>query len=303
MLPFWIIAFVISLAILIKASDYFTNYAEKLGIAIGIPQFIVGVTIVSVGTSLPELMTSIIATSEGISEVVAANVVGSNIANVLLIVGVCAVVSRRLSITRDLINIDIPLLAGATALLLVILWDGVVTGVEGIIAIVAYLVYAHYSSKSKEMRGRKEKVSAKTLVGLIVSCILVYAGAKFTIESMINLSQILGIGVSIISVTAVAIGTSLPELAVSLSASKKKNYEMALGNIFGSNIFNGTIVIGLPSLISDLVVSPDILMIGIPFLIISTALYVVSGISRKIHNWEGAFYLLIYLLFILKLLF
>lgn len=309
-LLFWIGAFLISLAVLIKAADSFTNSASKVGRFFGLSPFIVGVTIVSIGTSLPELASSISAVLRGATEIVAGNVVGSNIANILLVVGLAAVLSKkgRLQVTRNLINLDLPLLAGGSVILmLMFLWDGRVTFWEGLIALAGYLVYLHYTLKHKERKekeeekAKKEKLNLKIILGLVFGAIFIYYGANYAIESVVKISEILNIGTAVIALTAVAIGTSLPEIFVSISAARKGNDALALGNIFGSNLFNGFVVLGIPALITTLDVSPIILSVGIPFFIAATLLYVISGITRKIYKWEGAMYLLIYILFIAKL--
>lgn len=326
---FWIIIFIASLAVLIKAADIFTDNSEKLGLALKIPSFIVGVTIVSIGTSLPELATSLIAVFRGQTEIVAANAIGSNIANIFLVVGFSVIVARRMSVKRSLINLDLPLLACATALLIFIVWDRQIVFWEGVIALLGYLVYAVYTiSSSRErvnidhkhkmadlpatrldrlsvlkkvwVRPIKFKLEPRIIISLIVSAVLIYFSATYTIESIIQIAGILGIGTSMIVMSAMAIGTSLPELAVSINAAKKRKYEIALGNIFGSNIFNALVVISVPAMITTLKVDETTFSIGIPFIIGATLLYIFSGISRKIYNWEGAMYLLIYALFLMK---
>ena len=309
-LIFWIGAFIISLAVLIKAADCFTDSASKLGSILGLSQFIIGVTIVSIGTSLPELASSISAVLKGVTDIVAGNVVGSNIANILLVVGLATIFSKkgRLEVTRNLINLDLPLLAGGgIILMLMFLWDGKVTFGEGIIALVGYLVYLHYALKHKERKekkkekARKEKVNLRIILGLVLGAVFIYYGANYAIESVVKISEILNIGTAVIALSAIAIGTSLPEIFVSVSAARKGKDEIALGNIFGSNLFNGFVVLGIPALIKTLDVTSAVLSVAIPFFIAATLLYVISGITRKIYKWEGAMYLLIYILFIAKL--
>jgi len=304
-LIFWIIIFILSLAFLIKAADSFTKYSEKLGKGLGIPKFIIGVTIVGLGTSLPELSTGIIAVFADNTEIVAGNAIGSNIANILLVVGLSALFARKMVVNRSLINLDTPLFACVTALSLVTIWDGVITYKEGIILIASYIVYSFYLFYFHREENNKNKKERKFnfifLFWVIISVAFVYFGAKYTIVSVINISEILNINSSIIALTAIALGTSLPEVLVSVVAAKKGQFELALGNIFGSNIFNLTLVVGIPAFISDLYVSTDTVQIAIPFLIIASLLFVISTISQKIHNWEGMMFLIIYLVFIGKL--
>lgn len=302
----WLGVFVLSLVVLVKASDYFTDFSEKLGLALRIPPFIVGIIIVSVGTSLPELISSIIAAYSGATDMVVANVVGSNIFNILAIIGVASLITKKIILERDLINIDLPLLASFSALLVVtcVYW-GEFVFIEGVICLIAFGVYLHYSIVSREREidklSKKEKLNFWVIPGIIASGGFVFVGAYFTVESVINLSEITNIGTSVISLTAVALGTSLPELAVSVRAAMKQKFEIAIGNIIGSNIFNGTLVIGVSALIAPLKISAETLTIGIPFLAIATLLMIFTGISRKIHNWEGAIFILIYIVFLGKI--
>ena len=329
----WIIIFIVSLVLLIFSADRFTKTSEKLGVIFGIPSFIVGVTIVALGTSLPELLTSMIAifkdSAVETTQIVLGNVMGSNIANIMLIVGVSAILAKRLSVKRSLIELDIPLLVLATGVLVLMLLDQQVTWKEGILLLVGYGIYMRYSMSEhagedvgvgeevekrekkqklfklfhKEKAEKREKSEAigKHLFFLLIYCILLFLGAKYTIDSLIEISAILEIATSVIAASAVAIGTSLPELVVSVSAVRRGQHEVAVGNIFGSNIFNIAIVVGLPSLFTTIVASEIIMIVAIPFLIASTLMFVISGISKRIYSYEGAFYLIIYIMFISKL--
>lgn len=235
MLILWIIVFVVSLAVLVKGADWLIIGAERIGIAIGLSPFIVGVTIVGFGTSLPELFSSFVAILQGILDVPVANAVGSNIANILLIVGISAVVARRLVVTKNLIDLDLPLLAISTVLLLGVLWDGKVSFGESVLMLIAYGIYLLYTvlHKDDEDDGghevlpsrieRREHVSrkrefarpklvAKDFVFVLAGVVGLILGAKYLVDALVNLSAILNIATGVITVTAVAVGTSLPEL-------------------------------------------------------------------------------------------
>ncbi|MFC1663844.1 calcium/sodium antiporter [Patescibacteria group bacterium] len=323
---FWILIFILSLALLVKSADWFIESSEKIGLAFKISPFIVGVTIVAFGTSFPEIVSSLVAVLKGATEIVAANAIGSNIANILLIVGLSAVVARALIVKRSLIDLDAPLLAAATILFFFIAMDKKIVFGEGVLLILAFLIYLFYTlfqkkGKKEEMseiveilpsrverreteiiKGEKPpKLTFKVFFFLVLGITGLVIGANYTIESVLKLSEILKISTSLIAITAIAIGTSLPELVVSVRAAAKKKYEMALGNVFGSNVFNILLVTGIPALIRPLTVDDLTFLVGLPFLLVATLLFVISGISRKIHIWEGAIYLLIYALFIVKL--
>lgn len=325
-LLFWIAVFIISLVFLIKGADWFVESSEKIGLIAGLSPFIIGVTIVALGTSLPELSAAIFAVLRDATEIVTANAIGSNIANILLIVGVSALVAGRLVITRSLIDIDLPLLLITSILFLGVAWDGSVTRLEAVLLLLTFLVYLVYSATqrrgkeeaeevsilpSREMRRHKEaekqmaakkpKFHRKILFFLVMGIIGLYIGSKYVIESTLEISDILNIAPALVAITAIALGTSLPELIVSVQAARRKKYEIALGNIFGSNIFNILVVVGIPALMKNLVVEEKTLMLGLPIFIAATLFFVISGISQRIHKWEGAMYLIVYIFFIGKL--
>jgi cation:H+ antiporter len=305
MILIWIAIFVVSLMLLVKSADWLLLSSEKIGLKIGLSPFIVGVTIVAFGTSFPELISSFAAVFSGIPEFVVANVVGSNIANILLVVGVATLFAKKLQVTKDLIDLDLPLLSITTVIFLFVVWDGVINFFESLFLLATYTIYLGFTLIYKDDRANekvvKPKITKIDLLKLVAGTFGLAIGAKYLINSVEQLSLLLNIAPGLIAITAVAIGTSLPEVVVSVKAAMKHQSEVALGNIFGSNIFNILVVVGLPGIFSDLTVDDKTLMIGIPVLIVSTLLFVISGISRRIHVQEGALYLLLYVIFTAKL--
>jgi cation:H+ antiporter len=307
-----IIIFAVALFFLIKSANYFVVYSEKLGLSLGVPQFIIGLTIISMGTSLPELVTSIFSIAKGEAGFVSGNVIGSNIANILLVVGITSIIAKRVEVKRSIIRLDLPLLVGSGAILVLTMRDGVFNFTEALLSIIGFIIYILYNiSQHKENLEEKERKLLKFMkvekkpplkwyyfLFITLSAVALYISAGFTIDSVIELASFLNIDTAIIAITAVAIGTSLPELLVSISAAKKGNFDMALGNILGSNIFNGFMVMGVAGLIAPLPIPDSVLNIGIPFFIIATVFLVFSGIERKFYNFEGALYLILYVLFI-----
>lgn len=299
--------------------------AEKIGLAIGLSPFIVGVVIVGLGTSCPEIISSLVAVFKGVTEIVAANAIGSNIANILLVVGLSAVVGGRLAVTKSLIDLDLPLLAISTVLFLGIAWDRQIVFAESILLLVLFGIYLLYTilhkdgeeesievlptraDRRKHITGpkkevvQKPKVTGKDYLFLILGIVGLIIGAKYLIDSVVKLSELLSIGVGAISLAAVALGTSLPELLVSVKAAWQKKPEIALGNIFGSNVFNLLLIIGIPGLFKTLILDEQTFTLGIPVMVAATFLFIISGISRKIHVYEGAMYLVVYVFFIGKL--
>lgn len=304
----WAVVFVISLFILIKASDYFTEAAEKIGLYFGLPSFIVGVTIVAFGTSLPEIISSLFAVFGGTSEIVVGNVVGSNIANILLVLGVSAIIGKKLKVTYSLLSVDLPILVSSAFLFAVMIWDGKFSIVEAIISLIGLIIYLTYAVRSEKKEGKKatkvklevkkEPLGIKVWGVLLLSGLFIFIGAKYTIESVVELSTILQIGTEIIAVTAVALGTSLPELIVSVTAARKGKGGIAIGNVLGSNIFNVFAVMGIPALFSSLVIPAGILSFSLPVMIIATLLYFFMTQEKEITIWEGWFLILFYVFFI-----
>ncbi len=332
-IPF--IIFIASLFFLVLGADWFLKSAEKMGLALGLSPFIVGVTIVAFGTSFPELFTAMSAAFIGVTEIIPANAIGSNIANILLVVGASAVVGRKLVVTKSLIDVDLPLLTIGTVILIGVIypWRGedsiVITRPESIILVLTYGFYLLYTVFHKEdltedldlpetLPSRKERrkhivvnkkeIKEKPKIVLLDWIILIGGGvvlaisAKYLVESVISIAEILNIGVGVVSILAVSLGTSLPELVVSIKAAFNQKPEVALGNVFGSNVFNSFIVIGLPGIFTNIHLDEPTFAIGLPVMFFATLLFVISGISRRIHNWEGIFYLSLYVIFTGKIL-
>ena len=311
-LPVLLLIFVVGLATLVKASDFFTDAAEKIGLAIGLPPFIVGVTIVSMGTSLPELLSSLLGIFQGAPEVVASNVIGSNIANICLVVGTAAIMSTKLlRVMYNLISVDLPLFVGSAFLFaLMASSEQRFTQGEALILVIGYIVYLFYILQSSDETASstdEEPVapsltsppfstarSLREILILILSGIFIFLGANYTIDSLIQISDRLNIGKDIIAISAVALGTSLPELMVTINASLKGKAELAVGNVIGSNIFNIFVVMGIPGLITPLPVSDEILRHSVPTLLAASLLMFFIVQDNKITTWEGWLFIMLY---------
>ena len=303
------LAFIISLSVLIKAAGYFTFAAEKIGLFLGLSHFIIGVTIVSIGTSLPELVSSIFAVLKGSSEIVIGNVVGSNITNIFLILGAAAVISpKNLSIEYNLLDVDLPLFTGSAFLVALMVKDGQLSAIESMLLVLGFILYIFYAI-SPNTENQEESTNVKPtdisfyrqLFLLTVSGIFIFLGANFTIEYLIKVGQIVNIDEEIIAVTALAIGTSLPELIVTIISARKGNPEMAIGTILGSNIFNSFCVMGIPGLMSQLEIPQTIIDEGITVMLAGTILFVFTIQDKKVTKWEGLMFFLIYVWFIGKI--
>lgn len=300
----WASIFIVSIFVLIKASDYFTHSAEKIGIYLGMPSFIVGVTIVAVGTSLPELVSSILAVVKGASEIVVGNVIGSNITNIFLILGFAAFFGKKIKTEHNIHYVDLPVLVASAFLFSFMIWDKKFSTFEAILLIFGMMIYLFYltngngKDKTKEVR----RLGWKNPVILVVSVFFIYLGAKYAIDSIIKISDILDVGKEIIALSAVALGTSLPELVVSIQAARKGKAEMAIGNVLGSNIFNTFAVMGIPAFFGTLIIPATIISFALPMMIAATLLFFFMMQEKVITRWEGAILLIFYVFFIGKVL-
>jgi len=293
-----------SLFFLVKSADWFTGGAEKIGIFFGLSSFIVGATIVSVGSSMPELATSILATNNGISTFPIDNVIGSNIANCLLVGAICAIAVKTLKVKQRLIDVDLPFFFLSSALFVLFILDGEFTRIEGVLSIVLLVIFVAYTisdtSEEPEKTKKPKSIATPTLV-VVGSAIGIYFSAKFTVDSVVRVAEILKIESAIVTMLAVAIGTSLPELIVSVRAARAGKHSIALGNIFGSNTFNVLAVAGVPSIFSALEVSTAAKTIGIPFFIVATLGFIFTTTDDKIQRWEGLALFVVYIAFCGKL--
>jgi cation:H+ antiporter len=312
-LAFWILIFIVSLALLIKGSNYFIDSAEKIGIFFKIPSFIIGVSIVAFGTSLPELISSIFAVLKNSSEIVVGNVIGSNITNIFLILGLTAIIGKDIKLSYNIAYVDLPLLAGSALLFTFLIWDRNFVLYEAlflIAGIIVYILYAVNNRKDNDESDKKsevtsglvtKKLESKTWLTLFISLAVIYLGARYTVDSIIKIAEMANIGKEIIAASAVALGTSLPELVVSVVAIRKGESSIAVGNILGSNIFNTFAVMGIPALFGTLYLPKTIIELGLPIMLAATFLFFLITQQKRITQWEGWMLLIFYLFFLGKI--
>jgi len=291
--------FIVSLGVLLKASDWFIDSAEQIGLSLGVSPFIIGVTIVAFGTSLPELATSIASVLSGESEIVTGNVVGSNITNIALVLGLAALVVDKIELEYNIWHVDMPFLWGSAFLLWFVLRDLHFSLFEGILFIMGIVVFLAYSFKSEQEPEEIERptVTWKTYTMLIIGGAFVYLGADYTILAIRKLSTFAGIDPEIIALSAVALGTSLPEVIVSLNAARRGKASIAVGNVLGSNIFNTYIVMGISSFFGKLVIPTNINELFLPLMVAMTILFGIMSNNKKITRWEGVLLLMFYAFF------
>ncbi len=306
----WSGIFILSLGVLVKASDWFVEGAEKIGLALGIPSFIIGVTIVALGTSLPELASSISAVLAGSSEIVAGNAIGSNITNILLVMGLVALVSKKkIIIERNLMDTDIPILVSSALILWLLISDLKLTIVDAVILLVAMGIFLAYTFEKPDNELEEEltdlperqKIEWKTIVMVLGSGVLIYFGANYTVSAIQEISTLLGIGTGVIALSLVALGTSLPEVLVSVSAARKGNTGIAFGNVIGSNIFNTFAVMSIPRFFGEVIIPAEINDFSLPMMVGVTLLFTIMCLSKRISRFEGMLLILFYVIFLVGL--
>lgn len=305
-LPFlliWFVVLAVSLFVLLKSADYFTGIAEIFGKKLNIPSFIIGATVVAFGTSLPELAVSITAILQNNGDIVTGTVVGSNISNILLIAGVAIMLSSGFVVNFKKHITEFVFLIISTAAITFFLWDKQVGLIESIILLamlVGYIAYAVFSPSENEETTGTVTIHARTYFLFILSLGGIWLGAKYTTRSIEEISQILGLGSSLIAQTVLALGTSLPELAVTIVSTRKKQYGIILGNIIGSNIFNAFAVIGIPALVGALSAHPYLISsstfneFAIPMMLISTVLIIILSLLKSTPKYFGILLLILY---------
>jgi cation:H+ antiporter len=307
------VVFLVSLGVLLAAARAFTTSAERIGLYLGMSPFAVGVLIVSIGTSLPEMISSVIAVTRGTSEIVVGNVLGANLSNLLLVMGVVAVSApRQVRLGEQYILIDLHYLLGAVCLLALALKDGLVGRLEGGVLLVAYVAYVVYLLREgrtekdvlvgvKDGHLARRQLPIRHLAIVAGSAALIYLGARHTIASLESIAAALGVPPAIIAVTVLSLGTTLPELVVSATAARAGKADVAVGNILGSCVFNSLGVAGVAALVGPVHATPDLLGLPLPVFAASALLFYLLTLDKRVSRWEGLIFVLLYTLFVLEI--
>jgi cation:H+ antiporter len=309
-----ILLIILGFVLLIKGADFLVNGASGIAKKFGIPEIIVGLTIVSIGTSMPELFVSLTSSLKGYSDVSIGNVIGSNLCNLLLILGITTCI-RDIKFERNTKYIEIPFLIGTTFLFFCFGQDGIISRLEAIILIVLFICFILYtiitsnSQKNSEDNFenvvKEENISViKSIFQILIGVIALKFGGDFVVENATQIARIIGISDKVISVTIIAFGTSLPELITSVLASIKGNTDIAIGNIIGSNIFNLLLIIGISAVINPIIFNLtynfDLIYLVVAILI----LFIIPHAGKKEYmtKWGGIIYLIMYAIYMVHLL-
>ena len=291
-----IILLIVGFVLLIKGSDFFVDGSSNIASILKIPTLIVGLTIVAFGTSAPEAAVSITSSLSGSNALAVSNVIGSNLFNMMLIIGLCALL-RELKIGRDVLNKDLPFLVVITAILsafVIIGWS--ISRIEGIILLlliigyVAYLVYSAKNTKEAQIVEKPKMGLLRSIIYIVGGVAGIIIGADFVVDSASYIAMAFGMSETLVGLTIVAIGTSLPELVTSLTALKKDENQLIIGNVIGSNIFNILFVLGASSAISPIKINPN-MIVDIALMLGVTILFFIFGKTQDKYDKKEGFIL------------
>jgi len=303
------ILLVVGFVLLIKGADWFVDGASSTASNFKVPKSLIGLTIVAFGTSAPEFAVSIKALAGGQTDMVLGNVIGSNILNILLILGIAAVI-RPLHIRKETIRKEIPICILISSLLVVLFLDSQLNSAatneisrsDGMAILLFFAVFLYYlislvmHSRDKKVKDEKPRWKlGKSLLITLVGLAGIVLGSNMVVDSATALATAIGITERVIALTVIAFGTSLPELVTTIIAAKKGETELAIGNILGSNIFNICVVLGIPVAIFGSVAPTSFAVYDLVALIGSAALlFMFSVTNHKIKRWEGALMLVLF---------
>lgn len=310
------ILFVVGFILLIKGADLLVDGSASIAKKLKISSIVIGLTIVAFGTSAPEFVVNIFASIQGNTEIAIGNILGSNIANILLILGVSAIIFPLVS-KKNTVWKEIPLSLLAAILLGVMVNDTRIDGnsfsgltrIDGIIFLAFFIIFLYYTFGISKVTGEtegeeiKELSYSKSILFIIFGLLGLILGGKWIVDGAIKIAELFGVSQSLIGLTVVAVGTSLPELATSAIAAYKKQTDIAIGNVVGSNIFNIFWILGFSSLIRPLPFSVnsdlDIIMTILASVILFSVMFI--GKKQTIQRWQGGAMVLIYISYVVFL--
>lgn len=316
--------FLLGFGLLIIGAELLIRGSSQLAIAVGISPLVVGLTVVAFGTSAPELAVSVSSAYKGEPDLTIGNVVGSNILNILLVLGIAAVV-RPLAVAPQLLKVDVPLMIIASLVLYLLSMNGHLDRLDGLLlfaVIVVYISFSIYQSRRQsqvtsviataELQELKKETDSERqhnvfiqLLFIVVGLLLLVVGSQLLVSGAVKIAQFLGWSELVIGLTIIAIGTSLPEIAASVVAALHNERDIVIGNVVGSNLFNILLVLGLSTLVSPagIAVSNEVLYVDMPIMIAVAVLCLpIFFIDHLVTRWEGGLFLGYYVAYTVYLL-
>lgn len=313
MLSITVLIFIVGLIALYFGANWLVKGASSLAISWNVQPVIVGLTVVAFGTSLPEFVVSFIGTLRGLSDIALGNIVGSNIANIGLILGLSALIFP-LSVHMKLVKVETPFMIFVSILLFVVSINKIISRLDSILFVVIFAVYIFYTitiskkeaedvqKEYKEFLQKRGSV-VKDSILLIIGLVVLILGAEILIRSAVSIARAVGISELVIGMTIVAVGTSLPELATSTVAALKKEADISIGNIIGSNIFNILFILGVTGALQPIPVNPEAVKLHMPIMIFfCLLLFIFMGRGGILSRPRGALLLILYAAYVTSLL-
>lgn len=288
-----VLLLIFGIVVVLKSADWLTNGAVGLATKLGISQIVIGLTIVAIGTSMPEFFVSIVSAIKGTPDLAVGNIVGSNIFNVLLIVGVAATVAP-IAIQRATVRRDIPIAIVASIMLTFMMLDDNISRIDALILFAAFIAFIWITLRNSKNDANEKDASTekviptwKSVLFIIFGLVGLVLGSNIFVDNASSLAHGWGISDAIIGLTIVAGGTSLPELATSAVAARKGDSGIAIGNVLGSNVFNILMILGLTGIISPMHIQ-NITYIDMTVMVISMALFWLFSFTKlRVERWEG----------------
>ena len=296
--PLNLLSLALGLVVLAGGAEVLVRGAARMAAAMGISSLVIGLTVVSLGTSAPELAVSLGASLTDRTDIAIGNVIGSNIFNVLFVLGLCAMVAP-LVVARQLVRLDVPVMIGVSVLLMVMALDGEITRLDGlwlVIGLVAYVVFAILEGRregaDEDQAPELPKRRVPDVLLVLAGLGLLLLGARWLVDSATVLARELGVSDLVIGLTVVAVGTSLPEVATSVVATLRGQRDIAVGNVVGSNIFNILGILGVTSVVAgSLPVPASVIRFDIPVMVaVALACMPIFAIGHSIARWEGGLF-------------
>lgn len=288
-----VLLLIFGIVVVLKSADWLTNGAVGLATKLGISQIVIGLTIVAIGTSMPEFFVSIVSAIKGTPDLAVGNIVGSNIFNVLLIVGVAATVAP-IAIQRATVRRDIPIAIVASIMLTFMMLDDNISRIDALILFAAFIAFIWITLRNSKIDANEKDASTKKVIPtwksvlfIIFGLVGLVLGSNIFVDNASSLAHGWGISDAVIGLTIVAGGTSLPELATSAVAARKGDSGIAIGNVLGSNVFNILMILGLTGIISPMHIQ-NITYIDMAVMVISMALFWLFSFTKlRVERWEG----------------
>jgi cation:H+ antiporter len=306
-----LVLFFFGIALLIVGAELLVRGSVRLARAVGVSPLVIGLTVVALGTSAPELAVTVHATLVGQPDVGVGNIVGSNICNTLLILGAAAL-AAPLIVSHQLVRIDVPIMIGASLVFFGMAFDGEIDRFDGAILFTALVIYTIALIRQSRRETADQRAAArwasskfswawlKHLTLVVVGLVLLVVGSRWLVDGAVTIAELFGVSQLVIGLTVVAVGTSMPEVATSVLAGLRGERDIAVGNVVGSNLYNILAVLGLSSLISPggIPVAPAAINFDLPVMIAAAIACLPIFFSGRISRWEGLMFLCLYVMYI-----